>query len=255
MKKIFCLLLAAAALAAAVAGLCFLRAGGGAESAPAPGEGPRPPRALEKVRPKSVRPASARRGKPLLRGEEPTEEDESMTPEERQLDERIEAALEKEDLEQTIACAADAQRCGSAEVRRDMVDALGWFGARALPELTMFLADADEDVRESARTEWQVAVAEIEDERERVAAVGMAMSALTDEDFLDDISGEYIGVDEKTAVESLVCVIEAGESPAGVAKAKETYEFITGEEYAGRAAAEKWIAEEYQPPEEPAPEG
>ena len=48
--------------------------------------------------------------------------------------------------------------------------------------------------------------------------------------------------------------IEAGESPAGVAKAKETYEFITGEEYAGRAAAEKWIAEEYQPPEEPAPE-
>ncbi len=76
----------------------------------------------------------------------------------------------------------------------------------------------------------------------------MAMYVLTGEDALEDISGEYIGVDEKLAVESLLRVIEAGGSEKGIAKAKETYEFVTGEEFKDRAAAEKWLAEEYEPP-------
>ena len=44
-------------------------------------------------------------------------------------------------------------------------------------------------------------------------------------------------------------MIEAGGSENGIAKAKETYEFVTGEEFVDRAAAEKWLAEEYEPPE------
>ena len=36
-----------------------------------------------------------------------------------------------------------------------------------------------------------------------------------------------------------------------VEKAKETYEFVTGDEWTDSAAAERWIAEEYEPPEEP----
>ena len=59
--------------------------------------------------------------------------------------------------------------------------------------------------------------------------------------------GEYIGVDEKLAVEALLEVIEGGGSAEGIAKAKETYEFVTGDEFVDRATAEKWIAEEYQP--------
>ena len=42
-------------------------------------------------------------------------------------------------------------------------------------------------------------------------------------------------------------VIEGGGSAQGIAKAKETYEFVTGDEFVDRAAAEKWIAEEYEP--------
>ena len=74
------------------------------------------------------------------------------------------------------------------------------------------------------------------------------MSVLSDDDALDDLSNEYIGVDEKLAVESLLKVIEGGGNEKGVAKAKETYEFVTGEEFTNRADAEKWIAEEYTPP-------
>lgn len=177
------------------------------------------------------------------------DEDDARTPAERALSKRIEQALDDEKLEDALACAKEALRCGNAEVRQEMVDALGWFGAAALPELTPFLADPDEDVRESAMNEWSMAVSEIENETEKIGIVEVAMSILTDEDGLEEISGEYIGIDEKLAVESLVRIVAANGSKEGVAKAKETYEFVTGEEWTSAEAARKWIAEEYEPPE------
>ena len=67
------------------------------------------------------------------------------------------------------------------------------------------------------------------------------------QEWLEEISGEYIGVDEKLAVNSLLRIIEAGGSEQGIAKAKETYEFVTGDEFVDRATAEKWLREEYKP--------
>ena len=177
------------------------------------------------------------------------DDDDGFTPEERALSKRIEEALDEEDLKKAVACAKEALSCKNKEVRQSMVDTLGWFGAKGLPELTPFLADPDEDVRDSAMNEWSMALSDIEDDSEKIGAVEMAMFALTNEDALDDISGEYIGIDEKLAVESLLRVIEGGGTAQGIEKAKETYEFVTGDEFTSRAAAEKWIAEEYQPPE------
>lgn len=190
------------------------------------------------------RPKSAKPAKPHI---EVTEDDETMTPQERALATRIEKALDEERLEDAVACAKEALASKNPEVRQAMVDTLGWFGEKALPELTPFLADPDEDVRDSAMNEWSMAVSQIENEAEKLGVVELAMNVLTDEDALEDISGEYIGVDEKLAVESLVRLIEANGSAAGVAKAKETYEFVTGDEWTSSAAAAKWIAEEYQP--------
>lgn len=178
------------------------------------------------------------------------DEDDDRTPAERALADRIERALEDEDVNKARECAAEAQSCRVTEIRQAMVDALGWFGSRALPELTPFLADADEDVRESAQNEWSMALSDIENDAERVYAAELAMSVLTDEDMLEDVSGEYIGVDEKLAVESLVRVIEANRSSAGVAKAKETYEFVTGDEWQSVVEARRWIREEYEPGDE-----
>lgn len=193
---------------------------------------------------KRVKPA-----KPVLSFTEDDDDDDGLTPEERALSKRIEAALDEEDWQKTVACAKEALNCKKAEIRQAMVDALGWFGAKGLPELTPFLADPDEDVRDSAMSEWSMALSDIEEDAEKIGAVEMAMFVLTNEDALDDISGEYIGVDEKLAIESLLRIIEGGGSAKGIEKAKETYEFVTGDEFAGRAAAEKWIAEEYQPPD------
>lgn len=176
-------------------------------------------------------------------------DDDDLSPAERTLKDAIEKALDDEDLAAARKLAAQAMIANNQEIRQAMVDTLGWFGVKALPELTPFLADPDEDVRESAMNEWSMAISEIEDDAEKLGLVELAMHVLNDEDSLEDISGEYIGADEKIAVESLLRVIEAGGSENGIAKAKETYEFVTGDEFTDRAAAEKWIAEEYEPPE------
>ena len=189
------------------------------------------------------------REKPILSADGGADADDERTPEEKALAERIEKALDDEKLDDALSCAGEALKCPVAEIRQNMVDTLGWFGKEALPELTPFLADADEDVRDSAKDEWMMALADIEDDNEKIGTVELAMRVLRDEDALEEISDEYIGVDEKLAVESLVRIIDGGGSKEGVEKAMETYEFVTGDEWAGAEEAARWIAEEYEPTE------
>ncbi len=206
----------------------------------------------------SVTPASSQRkrhkvanpSKPVLDlgVDDDDDEEDRRTPAEKALAERIEKALDEEDLEMAVSCADEALSCAVTEIRQAMVETLGWFGEKALPELTPFLADADEDVRDSAMNEWTTALSSIEDEKAKIGVVELAMGVLKDEDALESISSEYIGVDEKLAVESLSRIITDGKSAAGVEKAKETYEFVTGDEWAGVDEAARWIAEEYEPP-------
>lgn len=189
--------------------------------------------------------------KPLLAiaDENDDDDDEKRPPEVKALAKEIEKALDDEVLADALKCVPRALRCPDREIRQAMVDTLGWFGKAALPELTPFLADPDEDVRENAQSEWSMAIADIENDAEKIGTVELAMNILDDEDFLDDISGEYIGIDEKLAVESLMRIIAANGSANGVAKAKETYEFVTGDEWKDEAEARRWIREEYEPDE------
>lgn len=198
-------------------------------------------------RPTRAKTPASSRAKPILIRSvdaEDAEDDDTRTPEERKLAEKIEKALEDEDFNLAISCAAEALVCKDSEIRQSMVDTLGWFGSRAIPELTPFLADSDEDIRDAAQMEWSNAISDVEDDTERVRIVELAMQALTNEGFLEELSNEYIGVDEAMAVESLLRVIESGGSEAGIAKAKETYEFVTGEEFTNRADAERWMTEQ-----------
>jgi len=180
--------------------------------------------------------------------EEDDEDEPNRSPEEKKLAADIEKALDEEDFELAKKCAPLALASKDTEIRQSMVDTLGWFGEKAIPELTPFIADPDEDVAQSAMNEWESAVASVENDAEKIGMVEMAMQVISDDDALESISNEYIGVDEKMAVESLLRIIEGGGCAKGIEKAKETYEFVTGDAFVNRAAAEKWIAEEYTPP-------
>ena len=200
-------------------------------------------------RPSAASKAAVRKAKPQLNLAGDDDADSNRTPDEKKLAEDVEKALDEEDFELAKKCAPLALNCKDKEVRQSMVDTLGWFGEKALPELTPFLADPDEDIAESAMNEWDSAVSSIEDDGAKIGVTEMAMQVISDEDALESISGNYVGVDEKLAIESLLRVIEGGGSAKGIEKAKETYEFVTGDEFTDRAAAEKWIAEEYEPPD------
>ena len=136
-----------------------------------------------------------------------------------------------------------------ADVREAMVDALGWFGDQALTELTVFMSDKDEDVAEAAATHWKMGLQEIESEAEKVGLIAQTLQVFKDKDMLEDIANELVGMDEVLAIQMLVDTI-GGDNPAAIKTAIETYEFITDEKWSDIDAAEAWLQENYDQPDE-----
>ena len=184
-------------------------------------------------------------------GDDPEdEEDDDMSPEDRRLMDAIEQGRDDDDLERLVKLIPDVSASTNAELRAELVDAIGWFDVQGMNHLLPFMADPDEDVRESAIDNWTSALSEVEDEKMRAHMVGAVMQVLTDEDALESMTAEFIDMDEKIALQTLIDVIEGGKSaPQGVAAAREQYEFITGDEYTTVEAANAWLAENYEPPE------
>lgn len=166
-----------------------------------------------------------------------------LSPAEQQLVDKIEDAVDAESLSALLALAPKAEAAKPA-VRVSYVEALGWFGYRALPEMTPFLADSDQEVRDTAVSEWTQALDEIEDDARRLAIAERAFMVVSDEDVLESISGAYLGIDDESlAVASLAKIIAADCPAEAREKAKETYNFVTGDEWTGAAAAEEWISQ------------
>ena len=166
-----------------------------------------------------------------------------LSPAEQQLVDKIEDAVDAESLSALLALAPKAEAAKPA-VRVSYVEALGWFGRKALPEMTPFLADSDQEVRDTAVSEWTQALDEIEDDARRLAIAEMAFMVVSDEDVLESISGAYLGIDDESlAVASLAKIIAADCPAEAREKAKETYNFVTGDEWTGAAAAEEWISQ------------
>ena len=111
--------------------------------------------------------------------------------EERKLCEAMQEALDTESLEKALQTAAKMVSCTNAEVRAHAVDALGWFGANALPELTLLMGDRDEDVAQSAINAWEVGVMEIDDAATRLKVTEMALQAISNRDALQSISSQF----------------------------------------------------------------
>lgn len=164
----------------------------------------------------------------------------------RRLLDDIQSALDDERISDVRRLAAAAQTNPAAEVRQRTVEALGWFGEKALGDLTPFLADADDDVRDAAMGAVEQALAQVEDEREKVAYAESVMSVrgACTADGLEMLAGQLKGVaDESAAVAAAVRVIESGANPPAAAAMREVYEFLTGEPYTTPEAAAQWQAE------------
>ena len=161
--------------------------------------------------------------------------------------EAIQNALDDNDLGRVVAAADKAGNSGNPEVRKLAVEALGWFGAEALPELTPFLADADEEVADAAADQWQIGLTQIDDDEIRIATAEAAMRTIGHEDALRQIVSEITAQDDDLKVmQALVDIIDS-ENRVGAEIAKEEYETLTGKPWSGIDAAESWLEENYTP--------
>ena len=170
-------------------------------------------------------------------------EEAEFTPEEQQLADRIQAAMDDDNfkaLQKELEAAASST---NVAIRQAAVDALAWFdGAQALPDLTLFMADENEDVRNAACDAWETGVTEIEDVNLRGEAVIAGMNVVYDRDHLDSMVMEINDMSNRQQMEILTQIIE-GKNKFAAEAAKEHYEFVTGEEYQGVDAAQKWLDE------------
>lgn len=173
----------------------------------------------------------------------------AMSVEERGIYDGIQKAMDDGNAATVVELCRKIDYRSNRELREQAVTALGWFDGKTMSELTPFLADPDEDIASDALFQWQEALHEIESEAARASVVGQAMGILNDENALRQLAMELNTIDEKLAVDTLVQVI-AGKNPAGVAAGKEAYEFVTGEEFTTPEAANKWLQENYSPPED-----
>ena len=166
--------------------------------------------------------------------------DESLSPRDRACVEAIEAALDDNDYAKLLPSITTASKSASSDVRAQAVEALRWFGKEALAELTIFMADSDDDVRTSACDAWTSALFEVEDPTLKGKLVVSAMEILTDADQLESMVMEINDLPNSAQMEILTRLIEGGNKVAAEV-AREHYEFVTGEPYESRDAAQKWL--------------
>lgn len=175
----------------------------------------------------------------------------------RTLAEQLQRGLDEADFKNVAAAADAAANSKNPEVRELAVDALGWFGAEALPELTMCMADPDEDVAQAAMNQWEQGLAEIDGSFDRLSIAAAALGTITDANALESLSGhfsnaatEYIDEaedDENKALERRVEVVQAlldiieGGNAVRARQAMETYDDITGSRWLGVDEAEKYL--------------
>lgn len=187
--------------------------------------------------------------------------------EDRKMAEAVQEALDADDLRATIEAAQKAMTSTNTEVRINAVEALGWFGAEALPELTGCMSDSDEEVRDAAENQWELAAQQVEKPDERFDIVAAALGTLSDENQLTSLGGilscaatEAIDGEEDEVrsaemrlhvVQTLVDIIEGDANQVNVAAAKEAFNDITNNEWRGLDEAQRYLddPENYEPPE------
>ena len=209
---------------------------------------------------KPMRPARIAEARPTAQGSassasseaEASDNDSELSAEdERRIDE-IQTALDKEKLSDVKSLAEKLIDHPSAAVRQKAVEALQWFGAKALDTLTPYLADADEDVRTTAMDAVEQSLLQMEDEKAKLNYIEslFQIRGACDTDGLAMLGGQLKGLSDGAAVvAAAVRVIEANRDPAAAKEMREVYEFVTGEPYTTPDAAQKWLQENPDDPE------
>lgn len=169
-------------------------------------------------------------------------EGEGFSDAEKALAKKIGVALESDKFANVAACVKAAAASTHPEIRSRMVSALQWFGRKAMPELTSFMADPDDDVRQEALDAWLDAIQEVESPTEKRDLLAASIKAMNDSDAVEAMLTEVSELPNAYQISILSDLIQTG-NPVVREAAKEEYEFLTDEEFTNMAAAERWLQE------------
>jgi len=155
---------------------------------------------------------------------------------------KMETWLDQDNHEQVLKLGRQLMHSKDSEVRSRVVDAFGWIGVKALPELTAMLGDEQTGLAEEAYQQMKAALDEITDDTTKADLVteGMISGNLSQSD-LEDYVMEFNSMSEDVAIRGLVKIIESSNAIASEV-ARDHYNFIAGEDYTTREKAEEWIA-------------
>ena len=184
----------------------------------------------------------------------------------KKLAEVVQEALDADDADKAIKAAVELMTSSNPEARSHAVDALGWFGLKAIPELTMLMGDSNEDVAQNAINAWESSFSEIEEAQTRLKVSTMALNALSSKDalvsigaqfsvaaseYIDEINDKAISQNRRVNVlQSLVDMI--GSSNKTLSEVgRDLYEEITGHNWINMDEAELYLRDpdNYEPPE------
>lgn len=146
-----------------------------------------------------------------------------IKPEDSDFIDRLRKMAEEEDRDGLLALAERMIGHAEPDVREEYLKAVGSFGTAALPEITFFLDDADENVSCEARAQWLDAMFRIEDQVEKANVICSAMCSVRNSEFIDQIADELRGLDAELVNEAVEIVLEGG-TPNGIAAAKKIAE-------------------------------
>lgn len=160
----------------------------------------------------------------------------------------LDEAFEKDDLATIKRLSGEIATSSNRDLREKAVEALGWFGEKAIIELTGFLSDKDNEIAGLARTEWVSGLQQIDADKDKCAVIEVALCNLRDKSMLEEVSNELVGTDELAAIKVIANVMN--ENSYAAPYIKEAYQTITGEKWTGIEAAEAWLQENYEPDED-----
>ena len=132
----------------------------------------------------------------------------------------------------------------AALLRRKAVEALGWFGAKAMPELVGMLGDADPEIVQATFDQFSLALEDISlSDYERADIVVMASKVLKNTDDLEMLFMEVNNMRHSVGAGALVEICQDG-TPEAKSLMPDTIEFFTGEDNLQTVEdVENWLAE------------
>ena len=135
-------------------------------------------------------------------------------------------------------------------IRCAAVEAAGYFGAEALPELLDYIVDIDSEVAQDALSQLELAIQDLSlGDRERAEVFKSLSSVLTDADALDWMLSSATDARHSVGVDTFVHIAQNG-TPEAKKMVSEYIELFTGGEATTASEAQDWLRENPDDPDD-----